>query len=555
MQTHAIGIDYGTESGRVLIINVENGHIAGSSVIPYAHGVITETLPTEEKTPIPPEFALQHPGDYLDVIYKGIPDAIRNAGVSPEQIIGIGVDFTSSTMVVTDRALEPLCFKEQYENNPHAWVKLWKHHGPNQESQSLHEQAVKQNQQWLKRYGSHISTEWFIPKCFETLNQDPQLYRDADLFLEAGDWVVARLTGRVVRSNCSLGFKALWHEADGFPETFLSSIHPELGHISHTKLRGEIGKVGERAGRLTAEMAGMLGLPSGLPVAVAIIDAHAAVLGIGVSESHQFTMVMGTSTCHMMLNEREIHVPGISGVVKDAIIPGLYAYEAGQSAVGDLFGWYARQVPHTFEQEAVEARLSVFDLLEARAKQRKPGESGLVALDWHNGNRSILSNSDLTGLIIGLTLSTKPEDIYRAYLEATAFGARVILDNYEQGGLQVNEVLACGGLPQKNELLMQIYADVLNRDIHVSATDYAPAVGAAMLGAVAAGEQFGGFDSIQAAVKRMKQPFLKSYHPIKENVSKYEQLFSIYKQLHDDYGRSNEIMKKLKKVRGSICSH
>ena len=512
-------------------------------------------MDNSKETTIPPEFALQHPGDYLEVLHKGIPAAIRNAAVSPEQIVGIGVDFTSSTMVVTDDELEPLCFKKQYENNPHAWVKLWKHHGPSYEAQRLYEQAVQQNQQWLKRYGSNISTEWFIPKCLEILNQDAQLFHEAGLFLEAGDWIVSRLTNRIVRSNCSLGFKALWHETDGFPEAFLSTVHPELGPMIRTKLRGEIGRVGERAGALTAEMAEVLGLPAGLPVAVAIIDAHAAVLGIGASESHQFTMVMGTSTCHMMLNEQEIPVPGISGVVKDAIIPGLYAYEAGQSAVGDLFGWYVKQVPCTLEQEAAQSQMSVFELLEKKASQKKPGESGLVALDWHNGNRSILSDSDLSGLLIGLTLTTKPEDIYRAYLEATAFGAKVILDNYEQGGLQVNEVFACGGLPQKNELLMQIYADILNKDIYVSASDYAPAVGAAILGAVAAGEPLGGFDTIKEAVDHMKQPFLKSYHPIEKNVAVYAQLFRIYKQLHDHYGKRNEIMKQLKQARLSTCSH
>ncbi len=278
-----------------------------------------------------------------------------------------------------------------------------------------------------------------------------------------------------------------------------------------------------------------------------MIDAHSAILGVGASKSNQLTMVMGTSTCHMMLNDKEIQVPGISGVVKDGIIPGLYAYEAGQSAVGDLFGWYTQQVPQTFLDEAKQMQMSVFDLLEKRASKKSPGDSGLIALDWHNGNRSVLSDADLTGLLVGLTFHTKPEDIFRAYLEATAFGAKIIVDNYQNWGLHIDEIFACGGLPQKNALLMQIYADVLNTDIHVSSTDYAPAIGAAILGAVAAGDEGGGYNHIEDAVHSMKQPFQKTYHPIKENVQKYENLYNMYKQLHDYFGyKNNNFMKYLK---------
>ncbi|WP_010531845.1 ribulokinase [Lentibacillus jeotgali] len=544
---YSIGIDYGTESGRVLIINNNNGTIQGSSVIPYSHGVITEALPTKDKVILQPDYALQHPGDYLEVLYKGIPQAMGKANISKSELSGIGVDFTSSTMVTTNAELEPLCFQSEYVNRPHAWVKLWKHHGPTKEAKELLDRALQEKHDWLRRYGFNISPEWLIPKCLETIYEDERLYDEADLFLEAGDWIVSWLTNEIVRSNCSLGFKAFWNETDGFPEDFLTNIHPKLGEMLHSKLRGRIGKIGECAGGLSLKIAEELGLPQGLPVGVAMIDAHSAILGIGASQSNQLSMVMGTSTCHMMLNDKEMQVPGISGVVKDGIIPGLYAYEAGQTAVGDLFGWYTQQVPQTFIGEAKQMQMSVFELLEKRASKKSPGDSGLIALDWHNGNRSVLSNADLTGLLVGLTFQTKPEDIYRAYLEATAFGAKIIVDNYQKWGLPIDEIFACGGLPQKNELLMQIYADVLNTDIHVSSTDYAPAVGAAILGAVAAGHSGGGYDRIVDAVYNMKQPFLKTYHSIEENVQKYEKLYSMYKELHDHFGyKHNNFMKNLK---------
>ncbi|MDR9796624.1 ribulokinase [Aeribacillus pallidus] len=549
MEKYTIGIDFGTESGRVLIVNIDDGSIKGQCVIPYAHGVITEMLPTNDGTRLPRDYALQHPGDYLEVIMKGIPHAIKDANISSSQIIGIGIDFTSSTMVAVDEKGKPLCFHKEFQNNPHAWVKLWKHHGPKKETEEMFKLASSHKESWLKNYGYNISTEWFIPKCYEVFCKDREVYEKASLFLEAGDWIVSQLTGKVVRSNCSLGFKAFWNENSGFPVQFFEKLHPEFKNIVSSKLKGKIGYIGEKAGVLTDEMSSLLGLPKNLPVAVAIIDAHSAVLGVGSSKPHQLTMVMGTSTCHIMLSKKEIHIPGISGVVKNSIIPRLYAYEAGQSAVGDLFGWFAKQVPESLMKEAKEQGISVFDLLEKKASHLEPGQSGLIALDWHNGNRSILSDADLSGMIVGLTLASKPEDIYRAYMEATAFGAKIIISNYEQAGLKINEIFACGGLPQKNDLLMQIYADVLNKEIIVSASDYTPAVGAAILGSVAAGKENGGYDSVEEAVKRMKQPILKTYKPILSHVEKYKKLFQIYQQLHNYFGITKKSwMKDLKSL-------
>ncbi|MGM8366374.1 ribulokinase [Virgibacillus sp. W0181] len=542
MSTFSIGIDYGTESGRVLVIDLK-GKIVGTSIIPYKHGVITSKLPVPDAPNLPQDYALQHPNDYMEVLRQGIPNALRDANITKKSVIGIGVTFTSSTVLATDNYFTPLCLQTKYESNPHAWVKLWKHHGAQAESKDIYTLAADRREEWLRSYGNHVSAEWFIPKCLETFRKAPDVFYDTDLFIEAGDWIVSMLTGKIVRSNCSLGFKAFWNEESGVPKDFLTAIQPEFATHFCAKLKGDIKKVGEKAGALTTKMADELGLSAGTPVAVSIIDAHSGLLGIGASDKNQLTMVMGTSTCHLMLNDQHHNVPGISGVVKDAIIPGLYAYEAGQSAVGDLFGWYTRQIPVEYETEANNKKISIFQLLEEKAKVLAPHESGLLALDWYNGNRSILSNFDLSGIIVGMTMETTAEEIYRSLLEASAFGAKIICDTYEKEGLIIEKINACGGLPQNNELLMQIYADILNKEIHVSATNHASGVGAAILGATAGGA----FQTVKKAVQKMKQPTHKTYFPIKENVKIYRKLFEVYRQVHDYFGVEHpEIMKKLK---------
>lgn len=545
MKGFSIGIDFGTETGRVLVVDM-NGDIAGVSVIPYQHGVIMEKLPVDSTPTLPLDYALQDPRDYIEVLRKGIPQALHSANITQQEIIGIGIAFTSSTLLSIDKNFTPLCMHKEHESNPHAWSKLWKHHGAKKEAENIYNSAINKQEKWLKSYGNHVSAEWFIPKCLETFNKDPELFHDIAYFIEAGDWVASILIGKIVRSNCSLGFKAFWNEEDGFPEDFFKKSNPDFYEHVRAKLKGEVKKVGDTAGTLTSNMAEELGLKAGIPVAVSIIDAHSALLGIGASENNQLSMVMGTSTCHLMLNEKLHHVQGISGVVKDAIIPGLYAYEAGQSAVGDLFGWYTRQVPMEYKKEAKSKNISIFQLLEDKAKKLYPGESGLLALDWYNGNRSILSNFDLSGALIGMTMNTTPEEVYRSLLEASAYGAKVICDTYEEKGLIINKVFACGGLPQKNELLMQIYSDVLDKEIQVSSTDHASGIGAAILGAIAGGA----YTSVRNASQNMKQPPYKTYYPIKRNVMMYRELFHIYQRVHNYFGvEQPEVMKKLKFLR------
>lgn len=540
--TYSIGIDFGTSSGRVLITDVRTGFIKGMSVVHYQSGTIEKTL---YNTPLPPNFALQDSKDYMEVIKKGIPEAIKDARISSNDIIGLGVDFTSSTMVVTDKKLVPLSWQEKHKENPHAYVKLWKHHGAIAEADTISQLAKTVNDDWISHYGYEVTSEWMIPKVLEMKNKAPDLLNEAAYLIEAGDWIVSTLINENVRSNCARGFKAFWNEEDGFSHDFFKEIDEELPTIIEEKLGGKLVKIGAKAGHLTEEWSKALGLPNGLPVATAIIDAHSALLGVGSIEKNQFTMVMGTSTCHMMLNEEQKKIRGISGSVKDAIIPDLFAYEAGQSAVGDLFEYVVKQAPAEYVKEAAANDLSIFDLLEQKAADTPVGSSGLVALDWHNGNRSPLSNSELSGVLIGQTLHTKFEDIYRAHLEATAFGTLMIMDAYEQFGMTVDEVYACGGLPQKNTLLMQIYADILNKPIHISDSDYASGIGAAILGSVAGG----GHATIEEAVESMKQPLLGVVNPIPTNVTTYKKLFKIYKTMHDYFGINNSnVMKELKQL-------
>lgn len=550
---YVIGIDYGTESGRAVLVDLEGNEIA-DHVTPYPHGVIDEVLP-ESNVKLEPDWALQHPGDYIEVLATAVPAVLQKSGVNPADVIGIGIDFTACTMLPVDAFGEPLCFKPDLKHRPHSWVKLWKHHAAQDEANLINEIAAERGETFLPRYGGKISSEWMIAKVWQILNEAPDIYEQTDLFLEATDWVVFKMTGNIVRNSCTAGYKSIWHKQEGYPsKEFFRALDPRLENLTETKLRGDIVPLGTKAGELTNEMAAMMGLLPGTAVAVGNVDAHAAVPGVGVVEPGKLVMAMGTSICHMLLGTEEKRVEGMCGVVEDGIIPGYLGYEAGQSAVGDIFAWYVEHGVPAYVKEAAEKEgIGIHEWLEKRAAAYKPGETGLLALDWWNGNRSVLVDTDLTGLMIGYTLLTKPEEIYRALLEATAFGTRKIIDAFVESGVKVEELYACGGLPQKNKLLMQIYADVTNRPIKVAASKQTPAVGAAMFAAVAAGKENGGYESIVEAAKKMGKVRDEVFKPIRENVAIYEQLYQEYVKLHDYFGRGgNNVMKRLKSIKENV---
>lgn len=548
---YAIGIDYGTESGRALLVDASNGAEIATHVTPYPHGVIDSELPGSGRK-LGMDWALQHPDDYIEVLRRSVPEVIRQAGIDPADVIGLGIDFTACTMLPVDQHSVPLCLKPEWSDHPHAWVKLWKHHAAQDEANRLNETARRMGLSFLERYGGKISSEWMIPKVWQILNEAQDVYDSADLMMEATDWVISRLTGNLVRNSCTAGYKSIWHKEQGYPgDEFFRALDPRLESLTSTKLRGEIAPLGTRAGELTAEMAEQIGLVPGIAVAVGNVDAHAAVPGVGVVTPGKLVMVMGTSICHMVLSDRELTVEGMCGVVEDGIISGYYGYEAGQSAVGDIFAWFVDQaVPSDVSVRAESEGLDIHEWLERQASQYKPGETGLLALDWWNGNRSVLVDADLTGLLVGYTLATKPEEVYRALLEATAFGTRKIVDAFHENGVRVDELYACGGLPQRNRLLMQIYADVTGREIKIAASAQTPALGAAMYGAVAAGSARGGYDSIVEAAASMAQVREETYRPIPEHSAVYDELYREYSALHDYFGRGgNDVMKKLKALK------
>lgn len=551
---YAIGVDYGTLSGRSVLVELDTGKEVAVAVKEYTHGVMDETLP-DGKVKLEPDWALQHPQDYLEVLAETIPAILNEAKVAADDVIGIGIDFTACTMLPVDKNGTPLCFDEAFKSVPHAYVKLWKHHAAQDEANRLNEIARNRNESFLDLYGGKISSEWLIPKIWQILNEAPEVYEKADRFMEAADWIVLQLTGEEKRNSCTAGYKAIWHKKMGYPsKEFFKALDPRLENLVEEKLSKDIYPIGAKAGEITEKAAELTGLKPGTAVAVANVDAHVAVPAVGITDAGKMLMIMGTSTCHMLLGTEEKRVPGMCGVVEDGILPGYLGYEAGQSCVGDHFHWFVENcVPADYMKEAQERGISIHKVLREKASRLKPGESGLVALDWWNGNRSVLVDVDLTGLIIGCTLQTKPEEIYRALIEATAYGTRMIIDTFEESGVPITELYAAGGIAEKDEMMMQIYSDVTNREIRISASAQTPALGSAMFGAVAAGSQRGGYDTITEAAKVMAKVKDRVYRPIPENVAVYEKLYQEYKILHDYFGRGgNDVMKRLKEIKKAV---
>ena len=550
---YTIGVDFGTESARAVLVDVADGRELGVEVYAYKNGVIDECLPAPDNDVIlGPDWALQDPNDYIETFRRTVPAVVARAGIDPSAVIGIGVDFTACTMLPTLADGTPLCSLDEYRREPHAWVKLWKHHAAQPEADDVNRVAAEMGEKWPRRYGGKISSEWFFPKALQILREAPGVYRDADRLIEAADWVVWQLTGVETRNNCTAGYKAIWSAEEGFPErAFFSALDPEFAGVVDEKMSRAIVRLGDCAGRLSEKAAAWTGLRPGIAVAVANVDAHVSAPAVSVTGPGTLVAIMGTSTCHIILSDTAPVIPGACGVVRDGVIPGFFGYEAGQSAVGDIFGWFVdRCVPPSFHERAAERGVSVHDVLAEAAAELEPGESGLLALDWWNGNRSVLVDADLSGLMIGMTLATQAPEMYRALIEATAFGTRTIIDAFEAGGIKIDRVVACGGLPERNRMLMQIYADVTGRSLRVAASAQTPALGSAMFAAVAAGPAAGGYASIQAAAEKMAHLRDGAYEPIEANKRVYDVLYAEYTRLHDLFGRGGDpAMKTLKRMR------
>jgi L-ribulokinase len=544
----SIGVDFGTLSGRVLVLDLDNGAELAGVDVPYAHGAIEDTLPGGEER-LEPDWALQHPLDYVDVVERGIPEALSRAGVGPGRVIGIGVDFTSCTVLPTSADGTPLCLQEQWRRHPHAWPKLWKHHAAQAHADRLTELARERGESFLARYGGRISSEWYFPKLLQIYEQDREIYDAAATFIEATDWIVWQLTGVERRCSCAASYKAFWSPDTGLPSgAYFDAVSTGFSG-SVAKLGTDFAPLGTCAGTLRADLAERLGLRSDVAVAVGNVDSFVSVPGAGVERPGTFVTVVGTSICDMVVHPEEILLPGITGVVRDGILPGLYGYESGQPAVGDMLGWYVDTLPGAERGERGER----YDALEAAAGELAPGATGLVALNWWNGNRSILADADLSGVIAGLTLSTTSAEIYRALLESIAFAARRIIDNFTEHGLTIDQLVACGGIAEKSPVLMQLFADISGRPVHVPASTQIPARGAAMFGAVAAGTSglhAGGFSNIAAAVERLRPDTARSYTPDASASEVYDRVNEVYRGLHDTLGRQHvEWLHDLKALR------
>lgn len=543
---YSLGFDFGTESVRVLVVRLRDGHIAGQASSSYAHGVIDQSLPTSGAK-LPADYALQDSRDWLASAGDACKSAVAAARVSPDDIAGIGVDFTSCTMLPCLHNGTPLHVDGPFDAMPLAWPKLWKHHGAKSDTDRINQVARERKEPWLDRYGGTIGLEWFFPKVLETLNLAPTVYEAAEVWVEAGDWFVWQLVSGpfphckspdIIRSTCQAGYKAMWNAETGYPTPeFFAAVHPKLADVVTARMPGTLAAPGQRAGTLTARAAKLLGLSAGIPVSTAIIDAHAGVPGAGVAEDGTMVLVMGTSSCHMMNSTVERLVPGVAGVVRDGILPGYFGYETGQASVGDAFAWVTGLLGQKHRE------------LTEKAAMLPPGSGGVLALDWLNGCRTPLMDGMLSGSFVGLTLGTRPEQLYRALLEATAFGLRWIVETLREAGVPVLRFVASGGLPGKSPLLMQIYADVVGEEIRLAASDQSVALGAAILGRLAAETR--GLDSkaISDAILQMApQRNDTRYLPRRPERQQYDTLYALYRSIGLRDGQIAAAMRALRTI-------
>ena len=533
MGRYSIGLDYGTNSVRALVVDVDSGAEVAASVWGYAHGERGVVL-----DPRQPDLARQHPSDYLEGIRQTVKAALKAArkvkGFAPAQVVGIGVDTTGSTPMPVDARGHALTDQPAFRDNPHAMAWLWKDHTGHAEAAAITAAAAQQKPEYLAKCGGTYSSEWFWSKILRCRRAAPKIFAAAHTWVEIADWIPAVLTGTtspdvMKRGICAAGHKAMFHPAwGGYPAAdFLATLDRGLARVRAT-LPDRAFNVSEPAGQLTSAWAKELGLPAGIPVAVGAFDAHLGAVGSGI-EPGTLVKIIGTSTCDIAvapLSTTLPDVPGLCGIVPESVLPGCHGLEAGQSAVGDIFNWFVQRI------QPGGSTLGSHEALTRDAAKLQPGESGLLALDWHNGNRTVLVDQRLSGLIVGLTLHSTPAEIYRALVEATAFGARAIVERFEEYGVRIRRVVNCGGISVKNPMVMQIYADVLQRPIEISRSTQTCALGAAMAGAVVAGAH----KDFAAATRKMTGVLPTRFRPVAASVKRYDRLYAQYRKLHDAFG-------------------
>ncbi|NUP47465.1 MAG: ribulokinase [Catenulispora sp.] len=535
---YVVGVDYGTLSGRAVVVRVSDGRELGSAVIDYRHAVIDRHLPGGTAA-LPPDWALQHPEDWRDVLRRAVPAALAASEVDPADVIGIATDFTACTVLPTLADGTPLCEVDGLAAQPHAWPKLWKHHAAQGQADRINALAAARGEKWAPRYGGKQSSEWEFAKALQVLEEAPEVYERCERWIEAADWIVWELTGAESRNACTAGYKGI-HQDGAYPSPeFLAELDPRFADFPATRLEHPDGlaALGSRVGGLSERAAAWTGLPAGIAVAAGNVDAHVTAPAARAVEPGKLLAIMGTSTCHVLNGTLLADVPGICGVVDGGITAGSFGYEAGQSAVGDIFAWWSGLTRRAHEE------------LTAACADQPVGGHGLIALDWMGGNRSILVDHDLSGMIVGLTLATRPEEVYRALLEATAFGTRVIVEAFEAGGVPVEEFVVAGGL-KRNSFLMQVYADVLRRPVSVAVSEQAPALGSAIHAAVAAGA----YPDVPTAAEVMGAVERAAYVPDAARADAYDVLYAEYRALHDVFGQSGGALHRLRKIRNAALA-
>ena len=548
-----VGVDFGTLSGRALVVRVSDGAQLAVSEFGYPSGVIEQTLPDSARR-LPPDWALQDPQDWIDVLRNAVPKAVALSGIDPAAVIGIGTDFTACTVLPTTVDGVPLCTLPELADRPHAWPKLWKHHAAQPQADRINALAHRRHEPWIGRYGGKISSEWEFAKALQLLEDDPEVYARAQRWIEAADWIIWQLTGLETRNRCTAGYKGIYQNGQYPSREFLGALHPDFADFAETRLDWPLSPLGGRAGGLTAQAAEWTGLPEGTAVAVGNVDAHVTAAAAQALAPGQMVAVMGTSTCHVMNAEELAEVTGMCGVVDGGIVDGLYGYEAGQSGVGDIFGWWVdNAVPPAYAERAAAASITVHELLSSLMADQPVGAHGLIALDWQNGNRSVLVDHELSGVIVGLTLATRTEEIYQALVEATAFGTRRIIEAFDDGGVPVYELIVAGGLI-KNAPLLQIYADVTGRSLSVIDSAEGPALGSAIHAAVAAGA----YPDVPAASAAMGKVRPACYLPDPQRHRDYSALYAEYRTLHDYFGvpddTGNGVLHRLRRIRNEARS-
>lgn len=542
-----LGLDFSAAELKVVALDIKSGRSIGISSCPYKHGVIENHLPSGEK--LPKFFSLQSPEDWLDAMTIAVRKLITETRIPKEEIASIGVSFTSCTTLPVFEDGSPLCLDAQYAGNPHAWPKLWKHYASRGQAKRLTKIAEDRGEPFLENYGGKISSEWLWPKLLETLEEAPELASNMSFYLEGGDWIVWQLTGRQTRNQCAAGYKACYVEGLGYPPgDYLASINLDLADIAERARAIPVLSPGRFVGGLTKEVAGILGLLPGTPVGAAVVDAQGSVAGAGVFLPNILVMTLSTSTSHLVMSKEEKLFQGFSGTVKNGILDGFWGYESVQPATGDIIEWYMQTLaPMPVYERSGDDDVDPWIVLDRYISEVPAGSNGLLSLDWWDGNKSILLNTALTGLIAGFTMRTTPDEIFKCIVEGSAFGAKRIIENYKANGVEIKRIVATGDLPFKSPSIAQVYADIINQEIRMPDSKQSVARGAAIIGGLAVGVHNLGYSSREEYFSAMIPPDYDNYKPNSEHAATYKKLYESYLELHDYFGLQSSLLSKLRK--------